>query len=152
MVIEPAAVKDAAEILALQMLAYQSEAEIYGDYGIPPLTQTLDNLIAQFQSSIILKAVEDGRITGSVRGHVADGTGHIERLVVHPDCQGRGTGKQLMHAIETRLENVERYELFTGEKSARNLYLYQKLGYQIFRSERLSDQVVFVYLEKQAVR
>ena len=39
--IEEAKVADAAEILALQKLAYQSEAELYGDDAIPPVTQTL---------------------------------------------------------------------------------------------------------------
>jgi hypothetical protein len=41
MMITQAAAADAAEILALQKLAYQSEAAIYQDYSIPPLTQTL---------------------------------------------------------------------------------------------------------------
>jgi hypothetical protein len=32
--------------LALQKLAYRSEAEIYDDYTIPPLTQTLGEMRA----------------------------------------------------------------------------------------------------------
>ena len=44
MIIGQASVKDAAEILALQKLAYRSEAEIYDDYTIPPLTQTLEEM------------------------------------------------------------------------------------------------------------
>jgi hypothetical protein len=35
--ISPAAVDDAEAILALQRLAYQSEAAIYDDFTIPPL-------------------------------------------------------------------------------------------------------------------
>jgi len=41
-----------------------------------------------------------------------------------------------------------RHELFTSERSTRNLYLYQKLGYHTFRAERLTAKVTFVYLEK----
>ena len=41
MEIEPAMIEDAAEILALQKLAYRSEAEIYNDFSIQPLLQTL---------------------------------------------------------------------------------------------------------------
>lgn len=37
--------KDAEEILKLQKLAYISEAKIYNDYSIPPLTQTLPEVI-----------------------------------------------------------------------------------------------------------
>jgi len=35
--IERATISDAEEILALQKLAYRSEAEIYHDFNIPPL-------------------------------------------------------------------------------------------------------------------
>jgi hypothetical protein len=31
-----------------------------------------------------------------------------------------------MHAIEEHFRVADRYELFTGHKSVRNLYLYQK--------------------------
>jgi hypothetical protein len=46
--IEKATVSDAEEILALQKLAYKSEAELYSDYSIPPMTQTLDEILAEF--------------------------------------------------------------------------------------------------------
>lgn len=36
--------EDAAAILALQKLAYQSEARLYDDYSLPPLTQTLPEM------------------------------------------------------------------------------------------------------------
>ena len=40
--ITSAHVDDASEILNLQKLAYRSEAEIYNDWSIAPLHQTLD--------------------------------------------------------------------------------------------------------------
>ena len=54
--IQQASVEDADEILALQKLAYRSEARLYGDWSIAPLTQTLDQLRRQFSDHIILKA------------------------------------------------------------------------------------------------
>ncbi len=68
MIIQKADISDAAQILSLQKLAYQSEAEIYNDCKIPPLTQTLEEVESKFTDHIFLKAVEDGRIIGSVRG------------------------------------------------------------------------------------
>jgi phosphoribosylanthranilate isomerase len=147
-VIETASVADAAEILALQKLAYQSEAELNQDFTIPPLTQTLAEIQAQFERWTFLKAVADGKIIGSVRAELRDGTCHIGRLIVHPDCQNRGLGSRLLGEIEARFGAARRFELFTSELSAPNLYLYQKLGYKRFRTENLNQRLTLVYLEK----
>lgn len=140
---------DARDILALQRLAYQSEAALYDDLGIPPLTQTLDELGAEFGDHVFLTALLDGRIVGSVRASQADGTCRIGRLVVDPDLQGHGIGTRLMREIEDRFSHVERFELFTGHKSERNLALYSRLGYAHDRSERVNDGLTLVYLAKR---
>jgi phosphoribosylanthranilate isomerase len=148
----PAALEDLPEILALQKLAYHSEAELNHDFTIPPMTQTPEQIAREFGQRIFLKAVLDGRMLGSVRAHLDDlHTCHIGRLIVHPEFQGRGLGTQLMGAIEARFAGARRYELFTSERSLRNITLYQKLGYKVFRYERLSDRVNLVYLEKKHV-
>jgi ribosomal protein S18 acetylase RimI-like enzyme len=148
-VITQATIVDAAEILALQKLAYQSEAAIYQDYTMPPLMQTLGEIIAEMQSRLFLKAVADGALRGSVRGHLAQGTCYIGRLIVHPAYQNRGLGTSLMREIEGCFPQAERYELFTGHRSKRNLYLYQKLGYRRLRSEKVSEKLTMVFLEKK---
>jgi ribosomal protein S18 acetylase RimI-like enzyme len=140
--------EDAPEILELQKLAYQSEAAIYSDYAIAPLKQTLEELQSDFKSLIILKTVQNGRLIGSVRGGVQGETGYIGRLIVHPEFQNRGIGSQLLGEIEFRLGAVKRFELFTGHKSERNLYLYQKLGYRIWRTEKINELLSQVYLQK----
>ena len=141
-------IPDAAEILALQKLAYQSEAVIYSDWSIPPLTQTLDEIEKEFAGIIFLKACDSGRIIGSVRGSIHDSTCDIGRLIVHPEFQHNGIGSLLMSAIEEIFPNAKRFELFTGSRSAGNIRLYERLGYKIFRAERLSPQVELVFMEK----
>lgn len=139
---------DAGEILALQRLAYVSEAEIYGDYRIPPLTQTLAEIESEFASQLFLKLVTDGKIVGTVRARERDGTCHIGRLAVHPAYQGRGFGTRLLAGIEACFPGCGRYELFTGHKSENNIRLYQKLGYQIFKSEKVSADLSLIFLAK----
>jgi GNAT superfamily N-acetyltransferase len=148
MIITRAQVRDAQEILDLQKLAYQSEAAIYDDYTIPPLTQTLEEMKGDLQSKTVLKAVLDGRIVGSVRAYIEQGTCFIGRLIVHPDWQSRGIGTRLMREIEDIYNQAERFELFTGHRSKRNLYLYRKLGYNAFKHERIADMPALVFLEK----
>lgn len=58
---------DLQEILNLQYLSYQSEAELFGRKNVPPLRQTLNEVIDEFNKGIILKMVIDNTIIGSVR-------------------------------------------------------------------------------------
>jgi ribosomal protein S18 acetylase RimI-like enzyme len=90
--IEKAIIIDADEILKLQLLCYQSEAELCNDYGIPPLTQTVADITSQFDNHIILKAVDQNIIIGSARAYQKDATCYIGRVIVHPDYQNRGIG------------------------------------------------------------
>jgi N-acetylglutamate synthase-like GNAT family acetyltransferase len=148
MKIEKAVITDAHEILKLQLLCYQSEAELFNDYSIPPLTQTVEDLKSQFNNHIILKAADQNIIIGSARAYQKDDTCYIGRVIVHPDYQNRGIGKTLMKEIENCFTEVKRYELFTGSKSVKNICFYRKLGYSIFKTEKLNNQVDLVYLEK----
>lgn len=54
--IENATSADAEALLALQKRAYQSEAELYGDWKIPPLTQSLAELRQDIETMTVLKA------------------------------------------------------------------------------------------------
>jgi ribosomal protein S18 acetylase RimI-like enzyme len=149
MEVEKATISDAEEILSLQKLAYQSEAEIYNDFSIPPLVQTLEEIKKDFGIQFLLKAVMDEKIIASVRAHTKEGTCYIGRLIVHPDFQNQGIGTKLMYEIEKIFSTCQRFELFTGARSERNLYLYQKLGYKIFKTAKITDQTTIVYLEKK---
>ena len=143
-----AVVEDASAILDLQKLCYQSEAAIYDDYSIPPLQQTIDSMRDEFENKVVLKAVESGRIIGSVRAFVKDDTCFVERLIVHPEFQNKGIGKKLLGSVESIFLSARRFELFTGEMSAKNLALYGSMGYREFKREPLSGRVRLVYMEK----
>jgi GNAT superfamily N-acetyltransferase len=71
--------------------------------------------------------------------------------MVEPKLQNRGIGTLLMKAIEQQFATPEvtRYELNTGHKSIRNLYLYQKLGYREFKRIPVNEIVTMVFMEKQ---
>jgi ribosomal protein S18 acetylase RimI-like enzyme len=149
--IQPATISDAAQILALQRLAYESEARLYEDWTIPPMTQTLESLRSEIQNDTVLKAVDGPIIIGSVRATVSDNICQIGRLMVHPSQQGRGIGTALMQAIESRFPAVAEFELFTGSRSEGNIRLYNRLGYAVTGARRVSDRVTLVVLNKTAV-
>ena len=140
---------DAATIFELQKLAYKNEAELYNDFDIPPLTQTLDEMKSDFENKIFLKADVEGKIVGAVKAHQLNRVCFIERLIVHPSFQGRGIGTLLMSRIEAHFEQAQRFELFTVHKSERNIGLYQRLGYLMFKTEKISENLSFVFMEKR---
>ncbi len=152
MLITLASVDDSAAILDLQRLAYQTEAALYDDFSLPPLTETLEEWRSNFSSRVVFKAVDQGRIVGSVRACQDGKTCQIGRLVVHPDLQRRGIGTRLMKQIEASFETAERFELFTGHRSETALRLYERLGYAIFKREPVHDRLTLVFLEKRKWR
>lgn len=84
---------------------------------------------------------------GSVRAFSQGDTLHIGKLIVRPDMQRQKIGIRLLTAV-AQLWPHQRYELFISSKSVRNIKLYERLGYQIFKEQAVSPILNFIYLEK----
>ena len=139
--------QDIAAILALQKMAYQSEAALLNDHEIPPLKQKLEDVTEEFAHGLILKGLLDGEIIGSVRASSDAYTCFIGKLMVKPEHQEKGYGGQLLTEIE-KIWPHRRYELFTSDKSAKNLKLYEKMGYKLFQERQVTPNLRFIFLEK----
>ncbi|SEL28885.1 Acetyltransferase (GNAT) family protein [Nonomuraea pusilla] len=139
---------DAGEILTVQRAAYVAEAQLYGDPFIPPLVESLAQVRKAVETGVALKAVEDSRLVGAVRGRLSGSTCRVGRLVVVPDLQGRGVGTALLTALHERLPQAEAFDLFTGHLSEGNLRLYHRLGYRETRRERMDDHLTLVHLRR----
>jgi ribosomal protein S18 acetylase RimI-like enzyme len=152
--ISAATAQDAEQILKLQYLCYQPEAALYDDYGIEPLTQSLDALRGELGEGCVVVARLGDEVVGSVRGTVdADGTAQIAKLIVHPRLQHHGLGGRLLAAVEQRLtaeRAATRYRLFTGHRSEGNLRLYRSHGYAPVGTEQVSRRLSLITLEKEA--
>jgi len=142
--------EDLKDILELQKLAYKSEAEIYGDFSIAPLKQTMEEITKEFKKYVFIKMINDEeKIIGSVRATSIGKTCFIGRLMVNPDFQNQGIGKSLMAEIERQFINVDGFELFTGSKSIKNISLYQKIGFKIFKKEQINQKLELIYFRKE---
>lgn len=139
--------EDLPEILKIQHMAFQKEAEDFQDFNIEPLTQTLDVLENEYRTFTFLKAVNsDGNIIGSVRGYIKDGTSYIGKTFVHPDYQGKGIGTQMIKTLE-KMNVAPRYEINASIRCPQNIRLYESLGFTRFK-ETKTENNGFVYLEK----
>ena len=147
--IQQAEENDLEAILQLQKDCYMSEAMIYNDYEIQPLKQDLESLTKEFENSTILKAEINKEIVGSIRGYDDNKTAYIGKLIVKSDYQNKGIGKLLLNSIEQNFNSCNRFELFTGFKSQKNIYLYNKLGYKEFKQQIINNNLILIYLDKQ---
>ncbi|MBF5082893.1 GNAT family N-acetyltransferase [Quadrisphaera sp. INWT6] len=168
--LRPASPADAGEVLVLSLAAFVSEAQRYGDPLLPPLRETVHDVRAAIadpaQRVVVAEAGawtdwRPDRLLGAVRLRLADdgagGTGlvgHVGRLVVAPDAQGRGLGGELLGAVDdaARAAGARRMELFTGAESAGSIRLYQRAGFAVTADERTDDRGVrLVVLTKPLV-
>jgi ribosomal protein S18 acetylase RimI-like enzyme len=147
--IENASIHDADVILKIQKAAFLGQAEIYNSQ-LPPLTQSLESIRSEFDTKTFLKVILEGKIVASVRFDINDGYVNIDRIVVEPEYQGRGIGKAMLEAVESRVPDAVAYQLFTGSKSKRNINLYKRVGYEIVRSEVTDQGIELLYMEKRS--
>ena len=148
LIIDVAIETDLSQFLELQKLAYLQEAKIYYNFDIPPLKQSLKSIKADWKKGVILKAFINKSIVGSVRAYEKEQTCYIGRLLVHPEYQNKGIGKNLMIEIENKFTSAKRFELFTGCESTKNLYFYKNLDYKEFKSEKMNNNLKLIYLKK----
>ena len=121
--------EDLADIFNLQKIAFISEAELYNDFNIEPLTETYSSVMEDFKECVFLKAVYKNKIIGSVKGRSTPDYCWVGRLVVHPEFQNHGIGKRLMLGIEKEFPKAKQFQLCTGYKSFKNIKLYESIGY-----------------------
>jgi GNAT superfamily N-acetyltransferase len=139
---------DAGELCDRQARAFGQVAALYGK-AVLPAADTPEDVLRAIGEHVVLKAVLNGRIVGGVRGQRdTSGLGRVGRLFVSPGLRGRGLGSRLVYEVERAMSERERFELFTGSRSAKNLRLYRRLGYLPVRREPCGDYEL-IYMHKR---
>jgi tRNA (guanine37-N1)-methyltransferase len=131
---------DAAELLVLQRACWAPEGLASGDWVVPPLAETLDEVraaVGAWRTYAVRTASRGGglgRLVASVRGRVRPGDPAVwetARLMVAPDLQGRGLGRELLALSEAAAPpSVTTYWLTTGVVAAQNQRFYRRAGYR----------------------
>lgn len=140
----------AGELLTVRRAAFVSEAQLYDDPNIPPLTQTLAELRADLADENVttLGAYLGHRLVGSIRVGAEGTKATLGRLAVVPDLQGQGIGTQLLLAVPEHLPaNTSEVWVFTGQDSVQNLAMYTKHGYE-HQFDQAAGDLTYAYLRK----
>ena len=201
--IEIATESDIKELYDLQLVAFESEAEMVGSRNVPALLETYEHSCEDFKNwTTLIKRDENGKIIGAARfqqmtdydesDSFSPAAPHFEigRVMVAPDHRNQGIAMELIGAIEeyapshspshnpghepnlspnhaqdqkqnnsqdnpkiktAQAEDPDResvFELYTCTKSYININLYEKLGYEIFKTEKGDRDLSFAYLRK----
>jgi tRNA (guanine37-N1)-methyltransferase len=136
---------DAPELLVLQRACWMPEARVSGGWGIPPLDESLEEVaegIGAWTTYAVRTASAHagaGRLVASVRGRVRPGDDAVwetGRLMVAPDLQGRGLGRELLELAEaTAPASVTTFWINTGAVSEGNQRRYRRAGYRLLPGE-----------------
>lgn len=131
--IRPATESDAGEILVLQRACWVQEAIINDTLALPALHETLDEVVGWIRDWDVWVLRRGGRLVGAVRGRMIGATDwEIGRLMVAPDHSHLGLGRWLLGFVEEMApHSATRAILFTGQRSERNIRLYQHAGYHM---------------------
>lgn len=150
--IELATTQDVPALLDLQRMAFGSLCEQLGWEDAPILSESLKYAYEQFAQCTTLKVENaDGQIIGSVNGKVTDGSLYIGRLMVLPEYQQQGIGKQLFREIQLRLSH-NRVWLCTCQQIRPPYDFYLREGFKPFKSEEVGPGLTWAYMEKIAAR
>jgi ribosomal protein S18 acetylase RimI-like enzyme len=148
MKIEIATIQDVPEILDLQYKAFRPVAESLNWLDAPNLTETVEHARGEFPKYTTLKMLsDDGKIIGSVRGCIEDGSLYIGRLMVLPEFQKNGYGRILLREIQSILPH-NRAWLDTSGDVPETVSFYEREGFRTFESKRFENGVSWIFMEK----
>jgi GNAT superfamily N-acetyltransferase len=144
----PATVQDIPALYDLQLLAFESEAEMIGSRDVPALLESREHHRQEFPNWITMKLVNDeGKIVGAIRYRPDGGIIDVGRLMVHPDYRRQGLAQRMLAEVDRACPDLTR-ELYTCTKSWINIRLYTKMGYRPVREVTEESGLSFVYMRK----
>ena len=149
MKIELATIQDVPEILELQYKAFRPVAERLNWPDAPNLIETVEHARGEFPKYTTLKMLsDDGKIIGSVRGRVENGSLYIGRLMVLPEFQKNGYGRILLRKIQSMLPH-DRAWLDTSGDEPETVSFYEREGFRTFETKYFENGVSWIFMEKK---
>ena len=146
--IELATIQDVPKLQELQHKAFGPQCIELGWEDAPPMMESLEHAYEDFAQCTTLKVLDDeGRIIGSIRGNVTDGSLYMGRLMVLPEYRQQGIGKQLFREIQSRLPH-NRAWLCTCKQVQAPYEFYLREGFRPYKDEIVGPGLTWVYMEK----
>ena len=138
---------DIHELYMLQLLAFETEAEMIGSRSVPALMETEEAFANDFKKWNTWKLVDKDQIIGAIRYKENDSLIDVGRLMVHPEYRRKGLAQWMLSEID-RIYPQTTKELYTCTKSWINIRLYEHMGYKPYEEHAEPSGLSFVYMRK----
>ncbi len=133
------------KILKLQKSSYQIEAELIHYYKIPPLIETLNELINSTETFVVYENQQE--IIGFLSYQIQQQNVEICRLAIHPNHLKNGIATKLFNFLLT-IKNIKQYIVSTAEKNLSAITFYLKNGF-VETHKSTVDNLVLVHFVKK---
>ncbi|WP_226568250.1 GNAT family N-acetyltransferase [Bacillus stratosphericus] len=139
--------EQAKQILHIQLAAYQREAEQIGYQYLPPLKETVKDIMETDEMFIGFE--KEGSLLGIASYEMYEDRIVLSRLAVHPQHAHQGIGTKLMHSI---IEHHQPIELTTAEANIPAIRLYEKLGFKQTNRFQVENELMLTKMERSMLR
>ena len=137
----------AEELVTLQLLAYQIEAELINFYEIPPLNDTIEKI--QQSGETFYGHYLNEKLSGVISIKLDKDVMDIHRLMVHPAQFRKGIAQQLLDFVESICdERLNTLIVSTGSKNLPALHFYEKNGFYNVGETKVTKGLFITSFEK----
>lgn len=148
---EKAKKEDARSLIEVQNICFKEDFDKYGE--CPAYEEKLEVMINAIESIQVYKIVSNNAIIGDIIVRkIEERKYYLRVLCVHKDYQNLGIGRKAIEFIELENPDAIEWTLITPEKSIRNRYLYEKVGYRNIGEVVHSDCLTLIQYKKEIVQ
>lgn len=140
----------AEAVLSLQKEAYLIEADLLGTRDIPPLRETIEELMSCRER--FFGYYEEGQLIGAIAFKYLKSVVDIHRVMVHPHFFRRGIARMLIRHVERQLPNAKLMIVSTGAKNTPAIKLYESLGFEWLDETIVSEGLRVANFKKKIKR
>lgn len=137
----------ATRMWQLQQAAYRVEAELIGWDDLPPLRETVEQLMESEETFVAY--IEEGELAGALsyqkRGDQLD----IYKMIVDPKHFRKGIARQLLIHLETIYADVKTIVVSTGARNEPAVQLYLRQGYESAGTKEVAQGLELAFFRKE---
>lgn len=86
----------------------------------------------ELENTVTYLIERDGKVVGSISYEIkSENHAYLSDLVIDPEYQGQGLGREALTRVLKELEHIERIDLVTHPENSAALHLYLSLGFQV---------------------